>query len=656
MQNVELEVTHSNDMLPLEQAYEKYLEVKDSLHFFSREVHNYFFTNYAPKHRDSIIKAVEDVKAKVNNPLITEVIQPLAFKLPFVDMAYLGFTSDKDKAQARLDIATIIWHILMDQKLVAYTTKTSRENGVWKTLTTLEIDGDTSKSLLQGLHLKGGKYYQKRCEGKTITQPLKQMHKDLASIPFVLSDLATHDLIMRGYTMNKGWNDRVDSYGRAKAEHHTTKVDRYKSYADEIMKLSGTPFYLETKYSSSGRAYYLFQLEGLRPQGKQWETLLLDSAESYYLEPKDVTSLIHLIYCTVEGVRVTPEEAESKFNDSHLDHCKGLNPMEANDEDEFASMLLLTKASAALDSYMADEPTNYMFGWDFTTSGLIVAGMSFRSKEMMNGGNANTDYVVDAHTRFNDLLDLGMTRKDAKKVHQPFLHGGTLKGLLSIINKQRESDPLSIEKLESSLRGVYGDCMDNIIDIADWGTQYVSSEQSTVQWTLPDGFIATHKAYYESVEYKISVVSCDPAHKKGVTSHTIFTDLPYCEDNRGNPLVLPSRAKDGSMVKANLKVRGLYANITHSLDAYVLRKIVAAVRAKDMPILLKHDDFMVHPSCYGVVLKAAQDAFTELYDRNMYQDILDQLAFKCKKRIKPLSLISGSAENKIKTRNTFLMP
>lgn len=640
-------------------AYAKFVEVSDDMNTFTRAVHTYFFAEYMTKYEVQIGKALARLFDINDEVLLTSVINKLALKLPMPNLSEYGYISDYDNDAARCNIASIIWHVLLDTKQVNFKRETKRVGSGWQTITTIFLGGNATKDLLRGLHFKPGRFYQKKVEDFVLPSAHKKRGKALASIPFTVSDVATAELIQKGYELNKDWDRRTDSNGNKLPEHHTNKKERYAMYRDLIVGLKGEVFYLELKYAASGRMFYKFQLEGMRPQGKHWETLMIDSANEYHLTDEQQLALKHHIYCGLNDVRVTPQEVEAKWDEELLQQATDIDPMTAKDDEEFGKFILLNKAAKSLAYAIAGIPTKYIFGWDFTTSGLIVAGTSFRSVEMMKGGNMHTEGTVyDAHTNFNEMLELGMSRKDAKKVHQPLLHGGTWKGLLDIVHEVKESDELTMDELKERLYKAYGSCVENIIDIADWGTEVVNNTQTKVSWTLPDGFRATHKAYFQSAHVKIFTVSCDDKHKSGITSHTIIKDMPVKFDVRNRPItVYTVDSKTGKYVPATVKIRGLYANITHSLDAYVLRHVADAVMLDSKPIMLKHDDFMVHPSSYETVLLSSQHAFNKLYATNHYQVALKEIASKSvdKDCMYP-ELLVGNAKNVVDESASFLMP
>jgi hypothetical protein len=636
----------------------KFVEVASTMNAFDKAVHAYFFETYALKFADDIQKALGRVMECNGETIITSLINKLALKLPTPDLREFGYESDYHVEKARLTISSIIWHVLIDTSVVNYKTEVKRDGNHWRTITTVFLSGSTVKDLMKGMHFKPGQSYQKEVEGFKLKREHKQLLKRLSSIPFQTSDIATHEVIMKGYTLKDDWNKRVDSKGKRLKEHHASKVERFTSYADLIESLEGQVFYLELKYAASGRMFYKYQLEGMRSQGKLWETQMVDSAIAYDLTTDQELALKHHIYCGLTKTRVTPEEVSDNWDDAMLEEALSIDIMTATDQDDYGDKIVLRKAALALTAAMNGVPTRYMFGWDFTTSGLIVAGTSFRSEEMLKASNMHTESnVYDAHTNFNEMMNLGLTRKQAKIIHQPLLHGGTLNGLLAKVHEVTKSTELTMEQMKAKLYDAYGPCVDNIIHIADWGTQVVCSNETKVHWTLPDGFKATHKSYFESAHTKISAVSCNPKHK-GFTGHTIIKDMPYATNNMGIPLPLKSICKEtGEVIPAVIKIRGLYANVTHSLDAYVLRHIAIATMDEGMPIMLKHDDFIVHPSSYETVMSTAQLAFGKLHNTNHYQMALNQIAQHSVQRgCTAPDLLVGNAKDVTKQATAFLMP
>jgi hypothetical protein len=351
----------------------------------------------------------------------------------------------------------------------------------------------------------------------------------------------------------------------------------------------------------------------------------------------------------MSGERVTPLEAERRVTDEMVAQCLEQDVMTAADDEEAGEMILLIKAATALRDAEAGMPTKYLFGWDFTNSGLIMAGLSFHSAEMMDAGNIHTrDDVVDMHSKFGEAFALGVSRKEIKKVHMPLLHGASLQGITKAVNSVSD-ETYSKDDVLAKMDDAYGETSRNLISIADWGVEILHNEQTRFRWTLPDGFPAQHKAYFQSVPVQITVASADAKHEKSHrTTHTMIMDMPYAMDSHRQPLI--------KVEGKSPKVRGLYANITHSLDSYVLRHVADVLLDMDMPFLLKHDDYMVHPSCYDVVLRESKEVFNELYETNLYAKAMEEIAQHAKIKPPVPGLVQGNAGNVVNEAQAFLMP
>ena len=635
----------SGETLKVEKTHAAFVLSGAEMSTFDRFVHEYFFNDYHKRFGEKIFRIVFEIAERTGEVLLPSLAGKLFYKLPTTRLD--GFPGDYYEAKARYAIAVIICHVLMDSGAVPFRIQHKKVGDRWETLTLLDMGGDPVKDVMKGLHFTPGIASQTHCEGWKLKAMDKARLKRLSSIPFEISDVATKELIWKGYTLKEDWDKRIDKKGNRVQEDPNTKRDRYDSYADLIMDLKGKQFYLELKYSGSGRMFYLYQLEGMRPQGKLWETLMIDSAEAYYLTEEQQKALIHLIYCTAAGSRVVPDEAAELFDDQMLEDALTLDVMAAEDEESFGEMLLLKKAATALKMSMEGLPTKYMFGWDFTNSGLIMAGLSFHSEKMMSAGNIHlTQDVVDMHSEFGKAYNLDVSRKDIKKVHMPLLHGSTWKGLQEKV-QEITGKPISMEEIIQKNEEAYGPCVWNLINIAQWGVDMLHNEQTRFSWTLPDGFRASHKAYFEAVELKVTSASAYEKHASGKTTHTLTVDMPFAKDRNGMPLVSTAGAP---------KVRGLYANITHSLDAYVLRHVADALLDQGMPFMLKHDDYMVHPSCYEIVLQKAREAFSMLYEMDLYADAIDQIARHAKAEPIVLTLEYGHAPDVTEFAEAFLMP
>lgn len=69
----------------------------------------------------------------------------------------------------------------------------------------------------------------------------------------------------------------------------------------------------------------------------------------------------------------------------------------------------------------------------------------------------------------------------------------------------------------------------------------------------------------------------------------------------------------------------LCAHIVHSLDAWVVEQVEAAVSAKGGVFLPVHDDFFVHPSLMGVVRQAYREAMATIAREDFLGKIISQI-------------------------------
>jgi len=129
--------------------------------------------------------------------------------------------------------------------------------------------------------------------------------------------------------------------------------------------------------------------------------------------------------------------------------------------------------------------------------------------------------------------------------------------------------------------------------------------------------------------------------------------MPLVEDKNGFPIYDKNTMLDGVHYPVKVKKRGLFANITHSIDAYVMRCIVKALRAAGVPFLLKHDDFIVPPGAYYIVKQAAQEAFDTLYAVNIYKKALDEIAEHSPYGLIVPTLYTGKAKNTASASDNF---
>jgi hypothetical protein len=605
-----------------------------------------------------VMHGIEKIAAKHEELLLASFIGKLRYKLPHLA---LGVDLDLFTTQeARLLGAATVTNCLLDAGVYELDERveTIEVNGEkkFKKELWIKLGGSYEADLYQGVHLEPGVVMTNHVNGWSLSEDEREFAQHISSVPFKIWDGCTVELLERRLELTPDWNKKVDSKGRKLREDRINRQRRKRKYADKIYNhMKRFPkFYLSGFYDGRKRSYYdASRLEGARPQGSLGEVLMIDSAKGFLLNEEDAEVLRHIIYVTLHG-RKNLEQANAKFTACMQRIALHSDPMTATTLEEFDKLLLLRKAGEAYRDYLAGELNYSLFGLDFTNSGLMMAGVSFRSSEMMRAANLGALKTVhDSHTEFGKAFGLPLERDVVKKMHTALLHGGTERALKAEIEKATDLD-ISERQIRESNEVAYGVCVRNITKIADWGTMVVGNNQNILRWTMPDGWRASSEASMDNVPVRLTVPSA--RHKELYSTYVVTANMPLKQDGNGIPIYSADTVLDGKKYKVKVKKRGLYANITHSIDAFVLRTVVRALVDAEEPFLLKHDDFIVRPGARSIVIAAAQEAFRVLYERNVYQEALEEIAAHSPYLPMVPHLDSGVARNTASASENFLMP
>jgi hypothetical protein len=109
-------------------------------------------------------------------------------------------------------------------------------------------------------------------------------------------------------------------------------------------------------------------------------------------------------------------------------------------------------------------------------------------------------------------------------------------------------------------------------------------------------------------------------------------------------------------VSTVLHLRGLYADIIHSFDAYVRRTVEDAVWAAGYSILTKHDNFYTHVNAHSIVFDATRRTLSKLFDGDYLGNVLREIAEKSPQYAEAPEIVYGNGENKIMESEFFLLP
>ena len=639
-----------------------YVGYEGGMDHLTRVVHEHVLSDQylgKPGKAKQLLKGLGKIADVNKELLIQSFIGKLRYKLPVMHIEKLP---PFELQRAKLIAASLITNVIVDNGMFDVREQVDKikmgdDNFKFKKFVYIQLGGEPSKDLYRGIHLEPGVVEQTTVGEWSLTGEQRALLAEISSVPYKIWDGCTQELLMKGYSLKKDWSRKKDSNNRKLSEDPILKRKRFSLYADKIVNnVKRFPkFYLSAKYDDRLREYYdAAVLDGIRPHGKLWETLMIDAAEPFDLTDEDRKVLKHIIYVTIHG-RCSEEHSDKNFNMEDMFYAEAADPMKAKNEKQFGEWLLLHKACTALKQCADGEQSTFMFGHDFTNSGLMMAGLSFHSKEMMKAGNlGNHKTVYDSHTEFGKGYGLDLDRDTIKELHTPLLHGSTNKTLAKILNDHVGDNVVTESMVEEANHKAYGDCVRNIATVADWGVLVTGNRQSVLRWTMPDKMKASSRAHMQGVPVRCYAASA--RHEAGYNSYVVVSNMPLVEDKNGFPIYDKDTMLDGVHYPVKVHKRGLFANLTHSIDAYVLRCVVKALRAAGKPFLLKHDDYIVPPSALHIVKKAAQEAFNTLYQVNVYQTALEEIAEHSPYELEIPTLFKGTARNTAGASQNFLMP
>jgi len=591
--------------------------------------------HFLNKYNNYLRKTLGKLEVTSNDVLLASFIGKLAVRMPLV---VEGKWDDFQKQQQKFLAASLLINILVDsgeyvlEERIKEVDPSSNYGKPYRKDLFLIFDGvEPKKELLRGLETRSGVYYQDKVGSIKLSAEFKGVLHDVGSMAFKLSDVASEELILHGYKLSKNYVSSGDGRG----EDPTLKRERYKSYAALIMNdvAALDKFYLPMKYDSRSRMYYEFQLEGMRPQGHLWETLMIDAYEPQILSRSAVNHLKHIIYVTRYG-RCSLDQALYGWTNSDWVWANNRDPLKATTEKEFGEFILVNKAVQAVADAVDGTPSHYMFGKDLTNSGLMMAGSCFKSAKMLKMANLiQLKTVHDSHTDMQKSYGLDhLTRKDMKKISNPMLHGASIgsmvKNVQLALRENGESDDTVDTITKDFVIGknheAFGLEVDNIFTISSWGASAVSNTQTELYWTTPDGFKAYHRAH---MKYCPVVIHTATASVKACFRETkLVSDMPLKQQANGRPLHDKSFIANGSKHAVEVSKTGLHANLTHSFDATLLRRVVNRVVSKGEVCLLKHDDYMVFPDMYDDIIEIGQVFFKEAASVNFYEVAMKDIA------------------------------
>ena len=569
-------------------------------------------------------------------------------------------TADQRKSAIVL-CAQILVSIMVDEDILLVDMKTvMMDDGTFHSKPTIVLNGvRNERDYHDGWEAEPGLFKNMDVGTMKPSKTIKEVAKALSSCGYVLDERVSEEYAHKFHTLKSDWNKKVDKNGNTLQWNRAFKKAYYKKLAGIAADMVGNVFYPTWHPDHRGRWYTdNHKIECVNILGKSVETLQYNSALFHPLNEDVKPYLAQQLYSAVAGKRCPLAKAEGLVKaKKYYKPVSQKDILAAKDYDEMADLVIRQKVLKSLHRLENGLGDDQLYGIDFTFSGGIFAGLLFKSPEFLTAGNVyGYKAVTDAHARFLKLFGVdGFTRKAAKDLQMGLLHGAHISSLVKDLLEAGYE--FTEEEVMERMEHVYGPAIHNINMIAEWGKALSCSEYNEMRWTMPDNVVAAHFAYQEGVPLEHYVVSAK--HKGNVAHRVMQVNLPYAT-MRNNP----KEALYGKVVTVGktdyetvTHLRGLYADIIHSFDAYAARRIVMAVRATGMPILIKHDNFYVHASSMQLVKDTAKAVFNELLEGNYLQKVLEEIAENSPSRsARAPKLFYGEAENKISDSENFLMP
>lgn len=568
-----------------------------------------------------------------------------------------------DQAKVAPTCAFMILQALMDTGVITTEVKVLSEinettgRKVWRHQTFLTFGMKAAENVLyvKGLSLEPTVIQKKtkvRTGGKSVklSRVEKTFLKDASSTPMRLIDINPEEI--GEYLKETSWYLKaLKGTDKLGVDHKDREVDvlvldsKVNKQVAKFRLMQTLPsFYLPMWLDYRTRMYYELSELGFNPHGKTFETALYELAEARTINASGFRSLAYQAVAIVDG-RTPHDEAIATFEANPAHYLAELR----TDAGERGKNLYNTRVAQAIEDFYNETPSHFLLGEDATNGGMQHGGIGFRAEKMMFASNVGGSLrQEDSHGVLQATLGL-KTRDEAKDIHQPLLHGSSLATVAVVMGKdQAETKAMMI--------AAYGREVLNIQAIAEWGTNVISNHATSLMWTTRDGFKAQSIAYSESVP--LTIYALTPNTKSGYTEVKIQRDMPMKLDRKGQP-IFGAVGGDKTMGGAN-KLRGLYANITHSIDATGLRDVIRAVIEHNLNDaaktgLWKHDNFLMHANDMEAARAGYKASLLANFDYESYDMAIKQIATALPKGTMTPVLTKGNGTKEMIEKSEFFL-
>ena len=369
---------------------------------------------------------------------------------------------------------------------------------------------------------------------------------------------------------------------------------------------SGNKFYFAHSLDSRLRMYskgYQLNL-----QGSEWDKSLLEFHHKELLTQEGLTAL-YIAIANAYGKDKDTYLVRELWVLEHLDVLEDFT----NSADE---PLIYAKMVRALRTDQRGEVVGVPVHFDATASGLQINGALLGCVDTLTMGNCilpeGTDVRVDAYTTvFNLLTDADSNQSLVTRVYGEgaVLEASALEFIMSMPRKEfkeamipafygSEREPL--DRLGAAIAPLFWQAMEDTMKGAFWYLKMLPqlwrSNICEYTFTMPDG-------------------------------HKVYTPVLGSSTTREWSVMANDEVSFSEKVMCYKKVsKAFLAHITHSLDAYVMRNIVAKCEKYGLDIMCIHDSYGVHPNYVGFLQQWYMEEIAAIAAHpTLLQDILEEI-------------------------------
>ena len=441
-----------------------------------------------------------------------------------------------------------------------------------------------------------------------LTAEQKQYHRDLASRPLRIVK-TTEEELTKYFHQTKWYKKIVSNKKTHGVEDQAMARRRIKLYIKTILELQEEErLYLSTWFDYRGRVYYDLNMLGLNPHGDSWEKHSWELADAKLINEDGYKSLVWAAVILGHS-KLNQERAIAHFEAHRAEVFANLNS-----EVDMGKLRYNKRLIQAIEDYETKTPSHFLLAYDCTNGGLQHFSTAFHAEKAMKACNmGGLKTVMDSHATVGEAFGLEKHRDIAKKINTPLLHGSSFDTVTDALNAALKEAKINKEFTK-------GDVVNGIVDKYGKEAQYINvintrarniivfseNNQTTHSFTTRDGFRARSISYIENEKHTVKVFSTE--NSTGITQATVATTLPY---SRGGAAAAKSENE-----KADDKISGFYANVTHSIDATTLRAVDATMYV--------HDNFLTHPNDMSSVIDQFRDEMVKTFDENPYIKAMEE--------------------------------